>query len=58
MDITETLFKVLFNPKALIVIILFLIFMFGGGDFIFRNPAIIVFGILAMLIMAWGGGKK
>ena len=51
------LIGLMFNPKALIIIALILIYMFGGSDFIFRNPTVIIFGIVAMIVFSLGGRK-
>lgn len=54
---SKTVWDFIFNPKVLTIIALFLVFMFGGANFIFRNPIIIAFGLFALIIMA-GRGRR
>jgi len=51
MDIT----KLIFSKWGLMAIAVILIWILGGSSFIMRNPILIFFGILAMIIM---GGKR
>lgn len=41
----------------MILALIILIWLFGGADFIFRNPIIVIFGILALIIYSLGGKK-
>lgn len=53
----RTIWDFVLNPKVLVIIALFLVFMFGGANFIFRNPIIIAFGLFALIIIAMRGKK-
>mgnify|MGYP001571141547 CR=1 FL=1 len=55
---TTIIWDLVTNPKTLVIIVLFLIFMFGGANFIFRNPILIAFGLFALIIIAMGGKRK
>ena len=43
------------SKPFMILAIVIIIFLFGGMDFIFKNPIIVIFGIMALIVM---GGRK
>lgn len=45
----------IFSKWGLMAIAIVLIWLLGGGDFIMRNPILIFFGIIAMIVI---GGKR
>ena len=55
--IQEIMKQTVFNKFTITAIFLLLIFMFGGGEFLFSNPILILFGIIALVIIL-GVGKK
>ncbi len=43
------------SKSFMLLALIIIIWLFGGADFIFRNPTIIIFGIIALIVM---GGRK
>ena len=43
--------KALFNKNVIIALVVLFIFMFGGGSFLFANPALLIFGGLILVLV-------
>jgi len=54
----NTLTNIVFSKFGLVVIAVIFIWFFGGMDIVLNNPMLIVFGILALVVMSFVGGKK
>ena len=49
--------KIFLNKNVMIGLVILAIWLFGGMSFITRNPILIFFAVLAIIIVKWGGGK-
>jgi len=47
-----------FSKLGMFIILLLVIFNFGGYTILFNNPTIAVFGLLVFLVFLLFGGKK
>lgn len=50
--------KLVFNKWALLALVIVMLFVFGGSNFIFSNPIIIVFGVIFLFFMMMGGKRR
>ena len=46
-----TMTRIIFNKFFLIVALILIIFLFGGGDILFANPALLIFGGLVLILV-------
>ena len=48
----------LFNKYFLIIGLIVILWFTGGMGFVMKNPMFIVFGVLALAVMAFGGKRR
>lgn len=49
--------NLIFNKWSMLAILFLIIWISGGGNFIFKNPIIIVFIVLLLIVGSMGGKK-